>query len=199
MLPNFKLAMVIAKLANSYSHEVLHVTNVDLLTKDLGDALRRQKKIITDPDMGTIETATEVLPVIAEVKLLTMAVSKKLDIDTKGKSVDAVLSEIIEKTEARDSDAAKEIKVTLDWTRSFFSHPEIQEILKADLIPVDRPESLTDLKGMGKGALQQAMRVAQSFSKLHDFLKKAKTLPEIKPEPPKPERKPRPKKDPGNG
>ncbi len=198
MLPNFKLAIVLAKLANEYSHEILHVGDTDLLTRDLGDALRRQKKIIQDPDMGTIETATEVLPVIAEVKLLTMAVAKKMEIDTKGKGAVAVLEEIIAKTEERDSDAAKEIKVTLDWTRAFFSHPEIQEILKADLIQIEKPDSLTDVRGMGKGMLQRAMRIAQELSKLQDFLKKAKTMPDLKIDPPAkkpPVKKTTPKKD----
>jgi len=178
-----------AKLANKYKGTLLHAADTDLLTEDLGDALRRQKKIILDPDMGTIETATEVLPVIAEVKVLTVAVSRKLEIDTKGKSTIAVLEEILEKTEARNSASAAEIKNTLDWTRGFFSQPEIQKILNADLIEIEKPHSLMDLGGMGRTAMTGAMRITQELSRLNDFLSKAKTLPEKKPAPPKNNRK----------
>jgi hypothetical protein len=184
MLPNFKLALIFANLATKHGSKILHGGDIDLLTRDLGDALRRQKKIILDPDLSALETSYEALPVIAEVKILTVAVSKKLNIDTKGKSADAVLEEIIQKTEARNSKAAEEIKNTLEWTRDFFSKPEIQEILKADLIEIEKPRGLTDFLGMGKSMQQGAQRIGQEFSRLQEFLKKAKEQPAPK-EPPK--------------
>ncbi|MCE9506749.1 MAG: hypothetical protein K8R48_00320 [Alphaproteobacteria bacterium] len=184
MLPNFKLALIFANLAKKHGGKILHGGDIDLLTKDLGDALRRQKKIILDPDLSALETSYEALPIIAEVKILTMAVSKKLDIDSSGKSTSAVLEEIIQKTEARNSKAAAEIKNTLEWTRDFFSQPEIQEILKADLIEIEKPRGLTDFLGMGKSLQQGAQRIGQEFSRLQEFLKKAKEQPAQK-EPPK--------------
>lgn len=185
MFPHLKLAAVFAKLAKNHGSKVLHGGNIDLLTKDLGDALRRQKKVIQDPDMNVLETAYEALPIIAEVKILTLAVAKKLEIDTAGKNTVTVLEEIVQKTEARNSKAAKEIKNTLDWTRDFFSKPEIQEILKADLIQIETPENWKDVRGWGKSAVQGTQRIAQEFSRLQDFLKHAKEVPEQK-DPPKP-------------
>lgn len=177
MPPQFKLAMIFAKLARKHGPTVLHGGDVDLLTKDLGDALRRQKKIIQDPDTGVLETAYEALPVIAEVKVLTLAVSKKLQLDTKGKSAIAVLEEIVQQTESRGSKAADEIKNTLEWTRTFFAQPEIQEILKADLIEIEKPQGWNDLQGMRKSVAQGWQRLAQEFARLQDFLKKAKEQP----------------------
>lgn len=174
MFPSFKLSFIFAKLAREHGGKILHGGSIDLLTKDLGDALRRQKKVILDPDMNALETAYEALPIIAEVKVLTMAVSRKLGMDTKGKSTVAVLEEIIQKTEERNSKAAKEIKNTLDWTREFFSQPEIQEILKADLIQIEKPGSWRDVKGMGRSVVQGTQRIAQEASRLQDFLKRAK-------------------------
>ncbi|MBI3441011.1 MAG: metallophosphoesterase [Proteobacteria bacterium] len=140
MPPYFKLSKIFLKLAREHGSKVLHGGNTPLLTKDLGDALRRQKKIIEDPDMGVLETTYEALPVIAEVKVLTMAVAKKLDIATKGQSAIGILEEIVQKTEAAgDSKSAQEIKNTLEWTQDFFSKPEIQQILQADLIEIEAP------------------------------------------------------------
>lgn len=176
MLPYVKLALVFSKLAKQHGHKVLHGGNIDLLTKDLGDALRRQKKLITDPDMGTIETAYEALPVIAEVKILTVAVAKKLDIDTKGKSATTVLEDIVAATEARNSKAADEIKNSLAWTRTFFAHPEIQEIMSAELIAIEKPRGLGDLGGFGRAAQQSAQRAMQELARLQKFLSTAKNL-----------------------
>ena len=178
--PDTGSALLFSKLAKRHGGTILHGGNIDLLTKDLGDALRRQKKIIQDPDLGVLETAYEALPVIAEVKVLTVAVSKKMGLDTTGKSTIGVLEDIVLKTEARNSVAAQEIKSTLAWTRDFFAQPEIQEILAADLIRIEAPTSWKDLKGLGNSALQGGQRLMQEFSRLHDFLKKAKEAPEKK-------------------
>jgi hypothetical protein len=184
MPPYIKLALIFTKLAKQHGGKILHGGDADLLTRDLGDALRRQKKIILDPDMGALETAYEALPVIAEVKILTAAVAKKLEIDTQGKSAVEVLEDIVRKTEARNSSHAQEIKNTLEWTRSFFTNPEIQEILKADLIEIEKPKGLTDFFGMGKSFQQGAQRIGQEFTRLQKFLEEAKKTPGQK-EPPK--------------
>jgi len=174
MIP-IKLAMRIAKLAKQYGPTVLHGANVDLLTKDLGDALRRQKKVITDPDMGSLETAYEALPVVIEVKLLTLAVSRKLGVDTSSKSNIEVLEEIVKKTEANKSKSADEIKSTLDWTRGFFAHPEIQEILKSDMAEIEIP---TGLGGLGKVFMQSSTRLTQEVGRIQAVIEKAKKIPE---------------------
>lgn len=169
-----KLAATFAKLAQKHGYKVMHSSNVDLLTADLGDALRRQKKAMQDPDLGIFETAYEVLPIIAEVKILTVAVSRKLGLDTANKSTIEVLEEIVASAENRNSRSATQIKNTLEWTRDFFSQPEIQEILKADLIEVEAPTSWRDFAGMGRSALQGTQRAAQEFGRLQEFLRKAK-------------------------
>lgn len=184
MLPNFKLAARFAKLAKQHGHKALHANNVELLTRDLGDALRRQKKAIQDPDMGVLETTYEVLPIIAEVKILTLAVSKKLELDTQDKSTIQILEEIVQKADERNSKSAKEIKATLSWTREFFAQDEVQEILKAELTGIGKPQSWMDFRGMGTTALQSLQRATEEFSRLQDFLKKAKETPEPK-DPPK--------------
>lgn len=181
MLPQFKLALVFAKMAKDHGHKVLHINNVELLTKDLGNALKEQKHILQSPNKGAAMTAYDLLPVIAEVKLLTLAVSSKLGIDTKGKSAIAILEEIVVQTEDRGSKSAKDIKSTLEWTRAFFAHPEIQEILKADLVEIEKPKSWREI---GKTASQTTQRIGQELSRLTDFLKKAKEI-DLKKEEPK--------------
>ena len=176
MPPYLKLAIVFTKLAKHHGNKILHGGDIDLLTEDLGDALRRQKKVILDPDLGALETTYEALPVIAEVKILTLALSKKLDVDTKGKSAIGILEEIVQKTEARNSGAAAEIKNTLEWTRGFFAHPEIQEVLNADLIEIEKPRGWKDIAGMGKSAQQGIQRIGQEFTRLRKFLEQAKKV-----------------------
>lgn len=183
MLPQFKLALIFAKMAKDHGHKVLHINNVELLTKDLGNALKEQQKILQSKNQGAAMTAYDLLPVIAEVKLLTMAVSSKLGIDTKGKPAIAILEEIVATTESHGSKSAKDIRSTLEWTRAFFAHPEIQEILKADLIEIEKPKSWRDI---GKTASQTTQRIGQELSRLTDFLKKAKEI-DVKKEEPKKE------------
>lgn len=177
-MPNYiKLAMIFTKLAQRHGSKVLHGGNIDMLTRDLGDALRRQKKAITDPDLNIIETASEALPVMAEVKVLTLAVTKKLGLDTKGKSSTEVLEEILAVTEGRNSNAAAEIKASLEWTRAFNAIPEVQEIQKAELIQIELPKGFTDIFGMGKTLQQSAQRVGQEYERLLAYLERAKNPP----------------------
>ena len=177
MLPNFRLAAIFAKLAQEHSGKILHANSIDLLTRDLGDALRRQKKYIQDPDLNIVETAYEVLPVIAEVKIFTAIVSNKMGIDTTGKATIDVMEEIIQKTEERQSKSARAIKETIEWTREFFSQPEIQEILQTNMTAIEKPENWTNVGSVAKSFFQVAQRLSQQFVQLQEFLKRAKAQP----------------------
>lgn len=186
--PNLKLVAALASLAKDHGYKLLHVNNIDMLTHDLGNALTRQKKVITDPTMGIIETAYDALPLMAEVKLLTFAVSKKLGIesaDSDGKSKDMIniLEEIVQLTEARNSKAASSIKNTLEWTRDFYNQFEIQEINKVDLVQIEPPKSWLNLGELSKSFSQTTTRVTTEFTRLQDFLKRVKTPPAAPPAP----------------
>jgi len=182
MFPQIKLALVFAKLAKHHGPKVLHSNNVDLLTKDLNDALVEQKNILSSPRKGSIMTAYEVLPVIAEVKILSFTVARKLDIETKGKADIQILEEIIQKCEERNNGKYTQgIKDTLDWTRALFSHPEIQDVLKMEMTAIETPGSLKDVT---KFIRQLAGRSQDELTRINEFLKHAKDLkPMPKPEP----------------
>ncbi|MDE1151703.1 MAG: hypothetical protein PW788_04120 [Micavibrio sp.] len=181
--PQMKLAMIFAKMAQQHGSKILHSNNPDLLTKDLGNAMRQQKHILSDPAKGAIMTSYDVLPVILEVKILSVAVARKLDIDTKGKSTIAVLEEIVAKSEERNNGKySAGIKETLDWTRKLFSHPEIQDILKMEMTEIEAP---TGIKGVAKFFTQLAGRSQDELTRLQEFLKKAKEVQEVPPTEPK--------------
>ncbi len=199
MFPQIKLALVFAKLAKHHGPKVLHSNNVDLLTKDLNDALVEQKNILSSPRKGSFMTAYEVLPVIAEVKILSITVARKLDIETKGKPDIQILEEIIQKCEERNNGKYTQgIKDTLDWTRALFSHPEIQDVLKMEMTEIETPGSLKDVT---KFIRQLAGRSQDELTRINEFLKHAKDLkpmpkaePEAKAEPkaaPKTPKKPK--------
>jgi hypothetical protein len=182
MFPQIKLALVFAKLAKHHGPKVLHSNNVDLLTKDLNDALVEQKNILSSPRKGSFMTAYEVLPVIAEVKILSITVARKLEIETKGKPDIQILEEIIQKCEERNNGKYTQgIKDTLDWTRALFSHPEIQDVLKMEMTEIETPGSLKDVT---KFIRQLAGRSQDELTRINEFLKHAKDLkPMPKPEP----------------
>lgn len=174
MFPQIKLAIIFAKLAKDHGPKVLHSNNVDLLTKDLSNALVEQKNILSSPRKGAFLTAYEVLPVIAEVKILSVAVAKKLEIDTKGKSDIQILEEIIQKSEERnDGKYAKGIKDTLEWTRALFAHPEMQDILKMEMTQIEKPSSLKDVT---KFIRQMANRSQDELTRINEFLRYAKEI-----------------------
>lgn len=180
MFPQIKLAIVFANLARKHGSKVMHSNNVDLLTKDLSNALVEQKNILSSPRMGAIMTAYEVLPVIAEVKILTVAVAKKLEIDTKGKSDIQVLEEIIAKSDERNGGKyAKGIKETLEWTRALVSHPDFQDILKMEMTQIEKPTSVKDVT---KFITQIASRSQDEITRINEFLKHAKEI-EVPPAP----------------
>ena len=176
--------MIFAKMAKQHGGKILHSNNPDLLTKDLSAAMRAQKDILSDPRKGAIMTSYDVLPVILEVKILSVAVASKLEIDTKGKSTIAILEEIVAKSEERNGGKySAGIKDTLDWTRKLFSHPEIQDILSMEMTEIEKPSSL---KGVAKFFTQLAGRSQDELTRLQEFLKKAKEVqdtPDAKPQP----------------
>ena len=174
MFPQIKLAILFGKLARDHGPKVLHSNNVDLLTKDLSNALVEQKNILSSPRKGAFLTAYEVLPVIAEVKILSVAVAKKLEIETKGKSDIQILEEIIQKSEERnDGKYAKGIKDTLEWTRALFSHPEMQDILKMEMTQIETPNSLKDVTRFIR---QMANRSQDELTRINEFLRHAKEI-----------------------
>lgn len=194
-----KLAMIFANMARKHGPTILHSNNPDLLTKDLGNAMRAQKDILSDPRKGAIMTSYDVLPVILEVKILSLAVAGKLGIETKGKPTIAILDEIVQKAEERNGGKyAQDIKATLEWTRKLFANPEIQDVLKMEMTPIEKPDSL---RGITKFFTQLASRSQDELTRVQEFLKRAKDLQEPpqqtqppavdkpadkKPEPPKP-------------
>lgn len=193
MLPNMKLVTTLIKLSRMHGQKIAHADDVDALTRDLGEALRRQKYIIQS--QGALDIATDPVTfasVFIEIQLLRKAVASKLEIDTGGKPASAVLEEIVRKTEERNSTSAKEIKNTLDWTRAFFSHPEVQALLQMDMISIEKPSGLTDIRGMKDTVFQSGMRLSQEFNRVQRFLQKAGELSDLK-APAEPERKAPPK------
>lgn len=166
------LAAIFANAVRKHGKKVLHLGDAGLLTRDLGHALKEQHKTLRSADLGTIETMKDLLPQLAEIKVLTYAVTKKLGIDTKGKSPIAVFEEIIETTEAKGSPAAKDIKDSLTWVKAFFGHPEVQDILKEETVRIERPRNIKEALST---AFQITAKVDQEISRLHNFLKVAKS------------------------
>lgn len=192
MFPQIKLAVMFAKLAKDHGHKVLHANNPDLLTRDLGDALKKQKQALSDPNKGAFFTAYDVLPLIAEVKILTFVTAQKLGVSYMGRSDIEVLEDIIKASEARNGGKySKDIKETLEWTRKLFSHPEIQDVLAMEMTEISIPKNPKDVvKFFG----QIAGRSQDELTRLTEFLRKAKSTDlfadEEKPAQ-KPARKPR--------
>lgn len=175
--PQVKLALIFARMAKDYGPTILHSNNPDLLTKDLGNAMKRQKDILSDPKKGMIMTSYDVLPVILEVKILSLAVAKKLEIETKGKSTIGLLEEIVQKSDERNGGKySKDIKSTLDWTRNLFANPEIQDVLKMEMTEIEAPSP--SLSGLGKFFTQLAGRSQDELTRLSEFLRRAKEIQE---------------------
>lgn len=195
MFPQIKLALLFAKLAKEHGPKILHSNNPDLLTRDLGDALKKQKDVLSDPRKNMIMTGYDVVPIIVEVKILTTVVAKKLEIDTKGKPDIAILEEIIAKSEERNGGKfSKDIRDTLEWTRKLFANPEIQDVLKMEMTEIEAPKNLKDI---GRFFKQAAGRAQDEAVRVSEFLKRAKdAAPEQKTEPKAEDRKQEPPKPP---
>lgn len=172
MPPQLKLALLFATFAKNHGGKVLHANNIDLLTEDLGNALQKQKDILADRKKGVIMTAYDVLPVILEVKLLSLVVAKKLDIETKDKPVINILEEIVQKSEERGAgDRAEGIKATMEWTRNLFEQPEIQKVLEMDMTEIEKPGGI---KGVGRFFKQVGGRGMDELNRVQEFLKRTK-------------------------
>lgn len=171
--PQYKLMLVFAKMAKDHGPKLLHSNNPDLLTKDLSDAMRRQKQILSDPGKGVIMTSYEALSVILEVKILSTVLASKLGIETKGKPTITVLEEIVQKAQERNNGKyAKGITETLDWTRKLFADPDIQDILQMPMTEIESPG--LSMKGIARFFTSLASRSQDELVRVQEFLKRAK-------------------------
>lgn len=172
MFPQIRLAVIFAKFAKDHGHKILHANNPDLLTRDLGDAMKKQKQVLSDPNKGALFTAYDILPLIAEVKILTFVTANKLGVPYLGRSDIEVLEGILAASRARnDGKYAKDIEGTLEWTRKLFSHPEIQDVLSMEMTAITVPKSPRDvMKFFG----QIVGRSQDELTRLTEFLRKAK-------------------------
>ncbi|MDD9901316.1 MAG: hypothetical protein OXT65_10085 [Alphaproteobacteria bacterium] len=194
--PQLKLALFFAKFVRSHGQKVLHANNVDLLTRDLGQAMMQQKHILSDPRKNSFMTAYDVLPVMAEVKVMSLVVAKKLDIPVKGRSVISVLDDIVKKSDERNNGQyAGGIKQTLEWTRELFSRPELQDVMNMGMTDVDLPKNP---KEAGVFFKQLLGRSQDELTRVAEFLKHAKGKQTPMP---KPQEKPKddPKPETGGG
>lgn len=181
MIPKFtlaKLGLTFAKAVSKHRKKILHVGDVELLVRDLGQALNDQHHTLINPRNSTIETAYDILPQMAEVRVLTGVVRKHLDIDPKKDHVDA-LKEIVEKMEAQGSDAADDIKDNLKWLDEFYSTDEAKELMTMEVTEVETPKSLLDYKGALKTVTQAAGRAFDETVKAHKFMTLAKKFEEM--------------------
>ena len=188
MLPQIKLAFLAAK----YGPKLLHLNNPDLLTRDLGDAMKKQKDALSDPAKGTIFTAYDVLPLIAEVKVMTFITANKLGVAYMGRSDIEVLEDIVKAAEARNGGKyAKDIKSTLEWTRKLFAHPEIQDALGMQMTEITLPKNIRDVtKFIG----QIINRSQDEINRLNEFLRTAKATDLFAEDKPADDAKPAPKR-----
>ena len=173
-MPNFKLALIFAKMAKDHGQKILHANNPDLLSRDLGDALRKQKDLLSDPRKSMVMTAYDVLPLLVEVKILTVLTARQLNISTGNKSDIEVLEAIIAAGEERNGGKfTKDIKSTLEWTRQLFSHPEIRDVLDMEMTSIEKPKSLRDVVGF---ITSLAGRGQDELTRVTEFLRTAKDL-----------------------
>lgn len=173
-----KLGITFAKAVSKHRKKILHVGDVELLVRDLGQALNDQHHTLINPRNSTIETAYEILPQMAEVRVLTGVVRKHLDIDPKKDHVEA-LKEVVEKMEAQGSDAADDIKDNLKWLDEFYSSDEAKELMTMEVTEVETPKGLLDYKGALKTVTQAASRAFDETMKAHKFMSLAKKFEDM--------------------
>jgi hypothetical protein len=181
MIPKFalaKLGLTFVKAISKHRKKILHVGDVDLLVRDLGLALNEQHHTLVNPRNSTIETAYEIMPQLAEVRVLTGVVAKHLDIDPQKDHVET-LKEIVEKMEERGSEAADDIKDNLKWLDEFYSTPEAKAVMEMDVTEIETPKGLLDYKGAFKTVKQTAGRAFDETLKAHKFVAAAKKFEEI--------------------
>ncbi len=177
MIPKWKLAklgVTFAKSVMKHRKKFLHITDVELLVRDLGDALNEQRNMLTNPRNSTIETAFELLPQIAEVKVLTAVITKQLDIDAKNKDHMDILKEIVQKMEDIDCDACFDIKENLSWLDEFYSMAEVKELMSKDMSEIETPSSVFDVGGMGKMLTTGITKAFDKTQQYHKYMQLAK-------------------------
>ena len=176
-----KLAFVFATAARKYGHKVININNPDKLAEFLGQELQRQKDIIIDPETGTMETLTNLMPVLFEVKALSSRLATVLEIDTKGRDKATVLKDIAEKIKDTNPEAATQIRSSMRWAQSLFKNPQIRKVLG------DRPKH-----GENAGRFRRMTQEAyHDFVQLDAFLKEAKRAEKARRNRPRAPRKPR--------
>ncbi len=173
-----KLAMVFGKSVLKHRKKLLHVSDVELLVHDLGAALDEQKNMLTNPRNSTIETAMDILPQIAEVRVLTNVITKHLDIDTKDKDEMDILKEIVEKMEERESDASFDIKRNLSWMEEFYSLDAVKELMEEEVLAteakIEMPSSVFDFQGAKKMVAASVSKVVDKTQHYHKYMELAK-------------------------
>lgn len=169
---NFRLVTIFAKLAKNYGRQVMHANDKQQSVQDLAAALTRQRHILTDEGMGSWMTAYEVLPVVLEVKLLTLNTARQFGISTKGKESIDVIEEITKAAaKSGDKKGAAKMRENLKWTRKLYAHPEIADILSKDMTDIDLPKSPRQIGTFFK---QVASRASDEYTRVDQFLKKTK-------------------------
>lgn len=169
-----KIAVMFCRIAIKHGPKILHMNETKLLVQDLSDAMEEQKDVLTNPRQGSILTAMDVIPVIAEVKIMSAIVAHKMNIETKDKTAIQVLEEIASKSEADGfSKEAAGMRRTLDWTRDLFNEPEIQEVLKMDVTGIEKPQGISDTRAVLK---QIASRAQEEIVRVDEFLKRTKKI-----------------------
>lgn len=178
--PQLKIAFMVAKFGRDWGPIIAHYNKPELLTKDLGDAMRDQKRALADPGKGVIMTAADVFPIIVKVKVLSTVVANKLGIDHKSKSAIETLEEIVRVSEENgNGQFSKGIKDTLGWTRALFADPDIQAVLKMPMTEIESPN--LSVQGLGKFVMSLAGRGQDEFIRVQEFLKAAKEIREVPP------------------
>lgn len=174
-----KLGLTFVKAVSKHRKKILHIADAELLVRDLGHALNEQHQTLTNPRNSTIETAYEIVPQIAEVRVLTNVIAKHLNIDTKDKDHSDILKEIVDQMEAKDSDAAEDIKQNLKWLDEFYSSDEAKELMEMDVTEIETPSGVLDYKGAFKAVTQTASRAFEETQKAHKFMSLAKKFQEM--------------------
>lgn len=174
-----KLGLTFVKAVSKHRKKILHIADAELLVRDLGHALNEQHQTLTNPRNSTIETAYEIVPQIAEVRVLTNVIAKHLNIDTKDKDHGDILKEIVDQMEAKDSDAGEDIKQNLKWLDEFYSSDEAKELMQMDVTEIKSPTGVLDYKGAFKAVTQTASRAFEETQKAHKFMSLAKKFQEM--------------------
>lgn len=176
---NIKLMMAFSYFARKYGTKLPHLKNKRSCAMFLGVALRDQRKLIEDQDMGTFMTLYESVERLVEIKALMHLTARHMEIPTKSKPPVQILKEIIDHCEAEGSGAANDIKRTLAWTEEFFKKPEIRAIFEEANVEIGRPKNIKDITKIG-------LRLKQESTRIHNVLKVAKGKNTPKPpQPPK--------------